>query len=827
MPCRRTSRLRRAGFISSQRKVRQLRFRTSPLSELVVRLTKAKREQHPYQPLSEILGQWRQTGLRVAFSIGSPHRARRLQRILLDLDVEVPILESLSVEEWTESGNRHPVAILIGHLTHGMILPEEGFVIVSEREIFGEGSRAREEKPVSVKRLLNSLSQLREGDYVVHVDYGIGQYHGCTHRQIGGHRTDLIHIQYADSTLFLPMTSIAKVQRYSGVEGQEPKLDRLSSQRWQKTKAKVRRSVEVLAGDLVKLYAARKLAKGWRFDPAGAQDEEFADGFPFQETTDQLQAIEDVLQDMAKDQPMDRLICGDVGFGKTEVALRAAYKATQHSKQVALLCPTTILAEQHFQTFQNRLTDFPVRVGAVSRFYPKEQNSKTLDQLRSGELDIVIGTHKLLQRDVAFRDLGLLIIDEEHRFGVKQKEKLKQFKKNIDVLTLTATPIPRTLHMSMLQIRDISIISTPPTDRRTVRTFVTPEDENTIRDAILRELQRKGQVFFVHNRIQSLDVVTERLRELVPDARIVSGHGQMSERQLESIMHTFLNHEADVLVSTTIVESGIDIQNANTMIIDRADTFGLAQLYQLRGRVGRSSRQAYCYFLTPKKKRLSAEAQDRLQALQSLDELGIGFQLAVRDLEIRGAGDLLGREQSGNVISVGFDLYTKILDEAIHHLSGEELAIDVLVEPEVKFDLDAFIPEEYIPDVQERMVTYQRMSSLRSSDEALLLRDEMEDRFGPPSPETITLLELMTFRGELKRYGVARCEIAEDRFTCSFAPKAPISTKRALKLLEAEPRKYRLGKNNSISVEIPRLIEREPQKVFQLVFECLTQIAER
>ncbi|MCI5064287.1 transcription-repair coupling factor [bacterium] len=802
---------------------------TYPMSELSLRLSSGKgirqgETQHPFQPLGDLVNTWRSHGNRVAFVVGSDHRANRLQRILLDLNMECPINRSLVLGEWIRERSDIPMVILRGEISEGVQIPSLQVILIGEQEIFGEASTPKKEKAVSVKKLLNSLSQLRPGDCVVHIDYGIGKYHGFTHRTVDGCGTDLLEIEYADSTLFLPMTNIAKVQRYTGVEGQEPSLDKLSSQKWEKTKAKVRRSVEVLAGDLVKLYAARQVAKGWRFDPAGAQDEEFAEGFPFQETDDQLQAIEETLADMARERPMDRLICGDVGFGKTEVALRAAYKATQHGKQVALLCPTTILADQHYQSFQKRLAEFPARAGAISRFYSAEQNKQTLAQLKSGELDIIIGTHKLLSRDIDFRDLGLLIIDEEHRFGVKQKERLKQFKKHIDVLTLTATPIPRTLHMSLLQLRDISIISTPPTDRRTVRTFVAPEDENTIRDAILRELQRNGQIFFVHNRVKTIELIAAQLRELVPEARIVFAHGQMPEAKLEEIMHQFLNHEIDILLSTTIVESGIDIPNANTIIIDRADTFGLAQLYQLRGRVGRSNRQAYCYFLVPKKKRLTGDAQERLRALQSLDELGVGFQLAVRDLEIRGAGNLLGKEQSGSVLSVGFELYTRILDEAIHHLSGEELAYDALLEPEVKIDQAAFIPEEYIPDVQERMVIYQRMSSLRTPEEALALSDEMEDRFGAIPEESSLLIDLMCFRGMLKSFGVVRCEIGQEKYSVIFDPKSPVSIEKVIELVKSHPKRFRLGKNGSLTVKNTKISNMAPKKIFDEVLLLLRRV---
>lgn len=795
------------------------------LSELRIRQTKVKRQEQPFKPLNDKVREWRSAGYRVAFLIGSENRSRRLQRILNEFDMEVPIREDLSISSWASEFQRLPITILRGNLSTGVQLPEENIVLVSERDLFGEASQSSPTVSVSMRKLLNSLSQLSPGDYVVHLDYGIGRYQGFTQREVKNGRVDLLEIEYADSTLFLPMTNIAKVQRYSGVDGHPPHIDRLSSKRWIKTKAKVRASVELLAGELVELYAKRTVAKGWRFDPAGAQDDEFADGFPFTETVDQQKAIEETLRDMAHERPMDRLICGDVGFGKTEVALRAAFKATQHSKQVAILCPTTILAEQHYKTFHSRLAEFPVKVGIVSRFYTRDQNRKTLAELASGELDVIIGTHKLLQRDVTFRDLGLLIIDEEHRFGVKQKEKLKQMKGNIDVLTLTATPIPRTLHMSLLQIRDISIISSPPVNRKTVRTFVTPEDDNTIRDALLRELQRGGQAFFLHNRVQSIHLITEQLKELLPDARIVFAHGQMSESQLEDIMHRFLHHEIDILVATTIIESGIDIPNANTIIIHRANTFGLAQLYQIRGRVGRSTRQAYCYFLTPKKKRLSREAQERLAALQSLDELGHGFQLAIRDLEIRGAGDLLGREQSGSVISVGFELYTKILDEAIHHLTGEELSQEVLLEPEVKIEADAFLPPEYIPDIQERMVIYQRLSSLRSEADAVTMREELEDRFGNLTTSAEQLLSIMTFRGQLKQYGVARCEISEEKFSCAFAPSAPVDIQKALTLVRANPKKYRIGSNDSITVHDAQLRKGSLQQTFDRVFYLLDSMS--
>ncbi|MCB0311539.1 MAG: transcription-repair coupling factor, partial [Bdellovibrionales bacterium] len=584
----------------------------------------------------------------------------------------------------------------------------------------------------------------------------------------------------------------------------------LGSTRWARTKKKVRESVVSLAGELIKLYAARSVANGYAFEHFNSEDEAFADGFPYDETADQLSAIEETLADMTKQTPMDRLVCGDVGFGKTEVALRAAFKSVQESRQVAVLVPTTVLVEQHYRTFLNRFIGYPIRVGAVSRFYKPAENKATLEQVANGQIDIVIGTHRLLSKDVNFKNLGVLIIDEEHRFGVKQKERLKQMRTSVDVLTLTATPIPRTLHMSMLGVRDISLISTPPTDRRVIKTYITNRDDTLIRDAILREIRRGGQVFFLHNRVQNIDIVTAGLCELVPEARFQFGHGQMSEKELEKIMLDFVDRKFDILVSTTIIESGLDIPNANTILIDRADTFGLAQLYQLRGRVGRSDRQAFCYLLIPNSRSLNVEAEKRLQALQSLDDLGLGFNLAMRDLEIRGAGNLLGKEQSGNVIAVGFDLYTKILKEAVLNLSGKELDLEQTIDPEVKIPINAYLPEPYIPDVSERLVLYQRLSTLSSSEEADKIRVEMEDRFGPLSSEAMNLLGIMRIRSLLKHFGVVRFEATGSKYVLSFSQRASVDPQKIIELVQKEPARYSFSKSYVLSVTRGREASDDP-----------------
>jgi len=754
-----------------------------------------------FQPLEEFIHHVRRKKYTIGFFVGSDTRAIRLQRLLLDYNLDaVPI--DISAQEWFERGCKQPLAIFHGHISEGISLTDEKLIFLSETEIFGERSY-REKNATNqqlTRRLLNTLAQLKEGDYVVHTDYGIGLYQGIQHLDLDDVVGDFLQIQYLDSLLYLPVHNISKIQKYSAGEGQKPKLDKLASLRWKNTKAQVRQSVISIAGELIKLYAARSITRGWRFEPYGAEDDRFADGFAFNETPDQLKAIEETLADMALDRPMDRLICGDVGFGKTEVALRAAFKCTQHARQVAVLVPTTILVEQHRSHFEKRFIDFSVKVGAVSRFYSQKKNHATLEALSKGDIDIIIGTHRLLQKDVLFKDIGLIIVDEEHRFGVKQKERLKQIKKQVDVLTLTATPIPRTLHMSLLGIRDASIITTPPHDRRVIRTYVASYSDSLVRDAIMREIGRGGQTFYLHNRVQSIEAVSARLSELVPEARFGYAHGQMSEDQLEKIMVSFLNHEIDVLISTTIIESGLDVPNANTMIVERAEALGLAQLYQIRGRVGRSTRQAYAYLLVPKQEKLSGEARQRLTVLQSLDDLGIGFQLALRDLEIRGAGNLLGKEQSGSVAAIGFELYTKILKEAVLHLKGEDIEIEEELDPEISINMSAYIPEDYIPDISERLVLYQRLSSLVSADDCRDIEEEMRDRFGNFSAEVQNLIELMKLKAVLKSLGVVKLELKSDRILLSLLARAKLNGEKVAAAMLKNPDKIKLSKNNVLTV---------------------------
>lgn len=758
--------------------------------------------------------QKRQQGYDICFVIGTENRAVRLQELLLQSDLSASIFEG-PIQEWYRRPRRPALSIIIGAITHGVQFTEEKICLVAEDELFPQKSYRRRKTRRTLKSTLSSLGQLVSGDIVVHEEYGIGRFQALVSMVVEDTPGDFVQVEYADSTLYLPVQNLGRLQRYVTADENTPRLDRLGSKRWARAQQKVRDTVITLAGDLLNLYAERSITEGWQYDPATAEDERFSDEFPYMATPDQQEAIDDVLADMTSTRPMDRLICGDVGFGKTEVAMRAAYKAVQHGRQVAVLVPTTILVEQHRNTFVERFAAFGVKIAAMSRFYSGSRNRKTREELADGSVDIVIGTHTLLSRSVHFKDLGLLIVDEEHRFGVKQKERLKQLKTQIDVLTLTATPIPRTLQMSLMQIRDVSVIATPPTDRRLIKTYVTDRNDTTIKDAVVRELRRGGQVYFVHNRVQTIDLVADGLRELIPEAKIEFAHGQMAEHQLEAIMHRFVEHDIDLLVCTAIIESGLDISNANTILIDRSDMFGLAQLYQLRGRVGRGNRQSYCYFLIPEARRLGKEAQRRLKALQGIDDLGQGFQLALRDLEIRGAGNLLGREQSGAMLSVGYEMYTKILEEAIGHLKGQPAPLTKRIDPEVKLNIPAFLPETYIPDVADRLIIYQRLAALESIEEAQELREEIIDRFGNPGRESDNLFDIMTLRAFLRTCGIEKLEAAIDRIIVTFHPDAEIDPDAVLSLIMSRPARYRLRGNLNIMVLVTG--EPTPEEYLRIV----------
>jgi transcription-repair coupling factor (superfamily II helicase) len=721
--------------------------------------------------LAAELAAWLGEGFRVRLVVQDESQARRLAQILRDHGLE----SGEEVGLWEPGG----LGILTGDCSQGFQIPALGLIVLTEEEIFGARRRTLRRPRYQRGAALTAFTDLAAGDLVVHEEHGIGRYLGLTTLTVDGRRGDFLLLEYADGNrLYLPVERLAAISKYLGADGAAPRLDRLGGTAWQRLKESVRAALRRMAEELLQLYAARSVVDGHGFGPDAPWQQEFEAAFRFEETPDQLRAIEEVKADMEDARPMDRLVAGDVGYGKTEVALRAAFKAAMDGKQVALLAPTTILAQQHWQTFRERFAPFPLRVEMLSRFRSPREQKAVVAGLRQGTVDVVVGTHRLLSGDVVFRDLGLLIVDEEHRFGVAHKERIKRLRKSVDVLTLTATPIPRTLYMSLSGIRDLSVIETPPPDRLPVETVVAPFGRALIREVIERELARGGQVFFVHNRVQSLPSMTDFVRRLVPRARVVMAHGQMRERELEEVMRRFVSGEADVLVSTAIVESGLDIPASNTIVVNRADRFGLAQLYQLRGRVGRERQQAYAYLLIPADGRLDETAQRRLAVIQELTELGSGFKLALRDLEIRGAGNVLGAEQHGHIAAVGFDLYTKLLAEAVRELKGapREEALD----PVVTVEVEALLPETYVPEVSQRLALYKRLAAVTRREEAALVEAELRDRFGPPPPPVVQLLEVVGLRVLARALGLARVEAAGGKAVLTFAPSTPVSPERLL-----------------------------------------------
>ncbi len=706
---------------------------------------------------------WLKTKNRVVFLASNEERARRLKRVLGDYGMEVDW-----VDRHISQVPTHP-SVLIGSVQNGFELPNVKLVVVTESEVFTQKQRRpRRVAKMSNAERIKSYQDLQPGDYVVHVNHGIGKYLGIETLNVGGMHKDYLNIHYAgNDKLYVPIEQIDLVQKYVGGEEKAPKVYSLSGSEWSKVKNRVKSSVKDLAADLIKLYAKRQATKGYKFSKKVPYEQEFNALFPYEETPDQLRAIEDVMRDMESEVPMDRLLCGDVGYGKTEVAIRAAFKAVMDGKQVAILVPTTILAQQHFETFRERFADYPVNIHVLSRFRTKKEQSETLKGLKKGTVDIVIGTHRLLSKDVQFKDLGLLVVDEEQRFGVAHKEKIKKLRHNVDVLTLTATPIPRTLHMSMLGVRDLSLIETPPENRFPVQTYVVEYSPSLVREAIERELGRGGQVYFLYNQVQHIQTMADQLRALVPDARVAVAHGQMSEMELERVMLDFLDGEYDVLVSTTIIETGVDIPNVNTLIIYNADKMGLSQLYQLRGRVGRSNRIAYAYFTYQRDKVLTEVAEKRLEAIREFTELGSGFKIAMRDLAIRGAGNLLGAEQHGHIASVGFDMYSQMLKEAIEDLKGEE-AEETAADPEIELKTDAYIPKDFIPDERQKIEIYKKVRGTDNIEEVTELENEIVDRFGEPPASVANLLFLARLRIYAKKCGVSAVKQKGQKVTITF-----------------------------------------------------------
>ena len=676
-------------------------------------------------------------------------------------------------------------------LSSGFGIPELKILVIQENEIFGRRRRV----PKSVKQVKSSVIdtfvELNPGDFVVHVNYGIGQFKGIERVKTLGHERDYINLLYAqDETVFIPIEQANLVQRYIGNEGENPRLDILGSKAWENRKNKVKKSVEDIADKLIDLYSRRKAAAGFAFAKDNEWQTAFEAAFPYEETEDQLTCIADVKADMEKPVPMDRLICGDVGYGKTEVAMRAAFKAVMSGKQAAFLAPTTILAEQHFETFQDRFQKFPVKLARLSRFVPKSEQKKVLTQLKNGELDIVIGTHRVIQKDVQFKDLGLMIIDEEQRFGVKDKERLKQMKTNIDCLSLSATPIPRTLHISLLKIRDMSLLTTPPQNRRPVETVISAFDPERVAQAIRFEVDRGGQVFYLHNRVESLEETRYKIQRLIPEVLIDTAHGQMSASELEDIFRRFNMGGFHVLIATTIIENGIDIPNANTIIIDRADMYGVSQLYQLRGRVGRSDKKAYAYLLYPEDKALSEIAMKRLQVISDFTELGSGFKIAMKDMEIRGAGNLLGKEQSGDIYSVGFDLYLRLLEEAVERL--QNAGYEPETEPVIELEYTGFIPDSYIRVPETKMEVYKKIAAVRTTEELDHLYAELSDRFGPVPEEAESLLALAEIKITCSKLAIASLKERNGAVRITFAKVSKISIDKLLRMIKESAGRVKL-----------------------------------
>ncbi len=741
----------------------------------------------------EDLDRWRRAGERIVLVARSDAQARRLQEILRDHDLGARL-----GREVPEAGG---ITLWSGELSAGFRIPSVQLTVLTEGEIFGaralprRRARAREALPFS------SFEDLKEGDYVVHVDHGIARYLGLRQLTVGAQEGDFLHLQYAgNDALYVPVSKLQLVQRYVGGESAAaPALDRLGGTSWARAKERVRSSVREMAEALLKLYAARQVVPGHGFAADGPWQREFEAAFPYEETADQLRAIRDVKRDMEAPRPMDRLVCGDVGYGKTEVALRAAFKAVMDGKQVAVLVPTTVLALQHYQTFSARFASFPARVEMLSRFRPAAENKQALRALAEGGVDVVIGTHRLLQKDVQFHNLGLLVVDEEQRFGVTAKETLKRLRREVDVLTLTATPIPRTLHMATLGVRDMSLIETPPEERLAIRTYVTPYDPEVIAQAIQQEIARGGQVFFVHNRVESIHAVARQLKQLTPAARLAVAHGQQSEAALEKIMVDFYLKKVDVLLCTTIIESGLDVPSANTIIIDRADTLGLAQLYQLRGRVGRDKYRAYAYLLIPADGGMTEVARKRLQVIAELAELGSGFKIASRDLEIRGAGNLLGSEQSGHITAVGYDLYTQLVQEAIAELKGEP--VEPLLDPVVRLRAEGYIPESYVPDPTLRLNLYKRLAAVREAGRLAEFAEELADRFGPPPPEVRWLLTVVDLKLEARALRVREIDARREAVRVGFAPDPPIPPERIVELLRTERGRLKYLPNDTLEYQ--------------------------
>jgi transcription-repair coupling factor (superfamily II helicase) len=781
-------------------------------------------ERSPLSVLPKHLRSWLMKGMGVFIVSHTPGQAERMKELLSHYEIASRLEQAKRFRETVAERGR--IILLSGLLSSGFRAVEEGWVLLTEEEIFGERRRLKEEKagkprPTGEGLPLSSSGELREDDLIVHMDYGIGLFRGLRHLKIGMVSNDYLLLEYLDEDkLYLPVDRLNLIQRYIGGDGRSPRLDKLGGRSWQRAKQRAKAAIEEMAKEILDLYAAREAFKGMTFPPVDQFYKEFEATFQYEETPDQVRAIGEVMSDMGDPKPMDRLVCGDVGFGKTEVAIRAAYRAVMDGRQVAFLVPTTVLAQQHHQTFRDRFKNYPVVIEMLSRFKTPHDQKKIIQRLRNGKVDILIGTHRLLQKDVSFHDLGLVIIDEEHRFGVNHKERLKQMRKLVDVITLTATPIPRTLQLAVSGIRDLSLIQTPPENRLSIRTFITRYDDEIVRAAILREFARGGQVFFVHHRVQNIHSMAGHLGKLIPEARLAIAHGQMRERELEKVMLQFVRGEYNLLVSTSIIESGLDIPAANTILINHAEHFGLADLYQLRGRVGRGRDQAYAYLLIPSDLTLSREAARRLRAIQELSELGSGFRLALQDLEIRGAGNLLGRSQSGHISAVGLEYYTQLMERTVRELRGEEVVEEIT--PEIHFHLPAFIPENYVEDPEERLRLYRRLSHSHSEETVEAIRGELADRFGKMPEEARHLLEVIKVKILLTKLSIRKFEETPSQIVLTFDETTRVPPQRVIEMVQRGEGRHRFTPDLKLIIEAWPGTRENPFEAARKLLQTLT-----
>ena len=757
-------------------------------------------------PLSSVEAFLKTFDGRVLFSAETAGR----RETLLDLLSEINIRPS-QFESWNDFINSdETLGMAVAPLDHGLILESPKIALIAESQLFGQQvmqRRLRQKREQDPNTIIRNLTELNIGAPIVHIDHGVGRYQGLQIIKTGDIEAEYLNLEYANKDkIYVPVTSLHLISRYTGSDPDSAPLQKLGGKQWEKIKDRATKRIRDVAAELLDIYSRREAAKGFVYPKSEKDFQIFRDAFPFEETPDQSSAIDDVIKDMTGPHPMDRLICGDVGFGKTEVAMQAAFLAVQGGKQVSILVPTTLLCAQHLQNFQDRYADWPIKIAALSRLQTTKEQTITITALASGKVDIVIGTHKLLGKEIKFKNLGLLVIDEEHRFGVRQKEQIKSMRSQVDILTLTATPIPRTLNMSLAGTRDLSIIATPPEKRLAIKTFIHEPNPTLVREAVLRESMRGGQVYFLHNEVATINATVEKLQKIIPEAKIAAAHGQMPERELERVMSDFYHQKFNLLVCSTIIESGIDVPSANTIIINRADKFGLAQLHQLRGRVGRSHHQAYAYLLTPPEKAMTRDAKKRLDAVISMGDLGAGFTLATHDLEIRGAGELLGEEQSGQIHAIGFSLYMELLDEAVKALKeGRDPSVEQPLQqgPEIDLHVTALIPENYVMDVHTRLTLYKRLSACKNKEEIQTLKAEMIDRFGLFPEPTETLFKLANLKLKVAPLGIKKVDVGKNHGTMTFEEKPNVDPQKIIKLIQKSPKEYQLIGANKLRFPIP------------------------